>query len=116
MKQRILTGSAVLLLLLIGSFLQAKAHAESCEKVVQAINVRLSNGIDERELVGIIRNLNRTKSKRLPPVFVNKQEARAQGWKPGRDLWSVSALKGASIGGDRFNNRERRLPDLWGTS
>ena len=110
MKQRILTGSAILLFL-TGLFLQTLAYAESCEKVVHAVNMRLSNGIDEQELIGIIRNLNRTKSKRLPPPFVNKQEARSLGWKPGKDLWSVSALRGSSIGGDHFKNREGRLPD-----
>jgi guanyl-specific ribonuclease Sa len=27
------------------------------------------------------------------------------------DLWKVKNLKGKSIGGDRFGNRERQLPD-----
>jgi ribonuclease T1 len=111
MKQRILTGSAILLLFLTSILLQTLAYAESCEKVVQAVNVRLSAGIDEQELIEIIRNLNRTNNKRLPSKFVNKQEARSQGWKPGRDLWSVSALRGSSMGGDRFKNMEGRLPD-----
>jgi ribonuclease T1 len=111
MKIRILTGSAILLLLLVGFFLQTLAYAESCEKVVHAVNMRLSTGIDEQELIGILRNLNRTKYKRLPPTFVNKQEARSLGWKPGKDLWSVRALRGSSIGGDHFKNREGRLPD-----
>jgi ribonuclease T1 len=111
MKQRILTGSAILLLFLTGLFLRTQAYAESCEKAVQAVNMRLSTGIDEQELIGILRNLNRTKYKRLPPTFVNKQEARSQGWKPGMDLWSVSTLRGSSIGGDHFKNLEGRLPD-----
>jgi len=66
MKQRILTGAAVLLLLLTGLFLQTQAYAESCEKVVHAVNVRLSTGIDEQELIKILRNLNMTNSKKLP--------------------------------------------------
>ena len=111
MKQRILTGSAILILFLTGLFLQTQAYAESCEKVVHAVNVRLSTGIDEQELIKILRNLNMTNNRRLPPAFVNKQEARLLGWKPGRDLWSVGALRGSSIGGDHFNNREGRLPD-----
>ncbi len=41
MKQRILTGSAILLLFLIGLFLQTQAYAESCEKVVHSVNMRL---------------------------------------------------------------------------
>ena len=111
MKQRILTRTAILFLFLIGLFLQMQAYAESCEKVVHAVNVRLSTGIDEQELIKILRNLNMTNNRRLPPAFVNKQEARLLGWKPGRDLWSVGALRGSSIGGDHFNNREGRLPD-----
>jgi ribonuclease T1 len=111
MEKRILTGSAILLFFFMGLFLQTQVYAESCEKVVHAVNMRLSTGIEEQELIGILRNLNRTKSKRLPPAFVNKQEARSLGWKPGKDLWSVRALRGSSIGGDHFKNREGRLPD-----
>jgi len=111
MKQRILPGSAILLLFLTGLFLQTQAYAESCEKVVHAVNVRLSSGIDRQELIKMLRSLNMTNNKKLPPTFVNKQEARSQGWKPGKDLWSVSALRGSSIGGDHFKNLEGRLPD-----
>jgi ribonuclease T1 len=111
MKQRILIGSAILLLFLSGLFVQTQAYAESCEKVVHTVNARLSAGIDEQELVKILRSLNMTNNKKLPPNFVNKQEARSQGWKPGKDLWSVHILRGSSIGGDHFNNREGRLPD-----
>lgn len=111
MKQRILTGSAILFFFLIGLFLQTQAYAESCEKVVHAVNARLSAGIDEQELTKILRSLNMTNNKKLPPTFVNKREARSQGWKPGKDLWSVSALRGLSIGGDHFKNLEGRLPE-----
>jgi ribonuclease T1 len=111
MEQRILTRSLFSLFLLIVLFLQTQAYAESCEKVIHTVNMRLSSAIDERELVEIIRSLNSTNNKRLPPKFVNKQEARAKGWKPGKDLWSVSTLKGSSMGGDPFRNLEGRLPD-----
>jgi hypothetical protein len=111
MKQRILTGSAILLLFLTSLFLQTQAYAEPCEKVVHAVNVRLSAGIDEQELVKILRSLNMTNNNKLSPTFVNKQEARSQGWKPGRDLWSVNSLRGTSMGGDHFQNREGRLPN-----
>ncbi len=87
------------------------AYAQSCEKVVRNMNARLSPAIDEPELVEILRHLNQTENRRLPAKFVNKGTARSQGWKPGKDLWSVHALKGKSIGGDRFGNREGRLPD-----
>jgi hypothetical protein len=87
MKQRILIRSAILFFFLTGLFLQTLAYAESCEKVVQAVNARLSSGIDEQELTEILRSLNMTNNKRLPPKFVNKNEARSQGWRHGMDLW-----------------------------
>jgi hypothetical protein len=110
MKQRILAIRAIFLLLLfIGIFLAAQVYAESCEKVVHALNVRLSPEINEQELIEIFRSLNKTNNKKLPPKFVSKKEARSLGWKSGKDLWSVSALKGSSMGGDHFKNMEGRL-------
>ena len=110
MKRRILIRSAILLLVLC-SFLWTEAYAQSCEKVVHDLNVRLSPAIDEQELIEIIRSLNNTTHKKLPAKFMNKQMARSRGWKPGKDLWSIRFLKGSSIGGDRFRNLEGRLPD-----
>jgi len=111
MKKQVPIRAAVFLLLLTGLLLNAQAYAESCEKVVHAVNVRLSTGIDEQELIEILHSLNRTNSKKLPSNFANKNEARSLGWKPGRDLWSVSALRGSSMGGDHFRNMEGRLPN-----
>ena len=112
MKQRILINSAIFLLVLfIDIFLTAQVYAESCERVVHALNVELSQGIDEQELIEIFRSLNKTNNKKLPPKFVSKKDARSRGWKPGKDLWSVSALKGSSMGGDHFKNMEGRLPN-----
>ena len=101
----------IIIFLLMGLFLQTQAQAQSCEKVIHEVNVRLSPKIDEQELIEILRGLNRSNNKIIPPKFVTKQEARSQGWKPGKDLWSVSILRGSSIGGDRFKNLERRLSD-----
>src|SRR5690242_12227907 len=86
----------------------ARVQAETCENVVQQLNQGLSPRIDEQELVGIIRNLN--SSNRLPDKFVTKGQATRMGWRPGKNLWSSAMLKGKSIGGDRFGNREGRLP------
>ena len=110
MIKRIVIQSTILLFVLC-PFLLTGACAQSCEKVVRDVNLRLSPAIDEPELVEILRNLNHTNNKKLPMKFVNKQTARSRGWKPGKDLWSVNALKGSSIGGDRFRNLEGRLPD-----
>lgn len=44
----------------------------------------------------------------LPDCYLTKREAEARGWRPGDALWTVAP--GAAIGGDRFGNREGRLP------
>lgn len=50
---------------------------------------------------------------RLPDFYLTKKQARAQGWDPQQgNLCSV--LPGKAIGGDRFSNRERRLPEAKG--
>jgi hypothetical protein len=100
-----------ILVIVTVSVTSTAAQAEPCETVVAAVNQRLSPRIDEQELVGMLRSLNSSHDRKLPSKFVTKKEAKGQGWRPGKDLWSVSALRGASIGGDRFGNRERRLPD-----
>lgn len=110
MKRQIFIHLSILLCL-IYPILGTDVYAQSCEQIVHGVNARLSPPIDEQELIGMIRALNSTNNKSLPAKFVNKKAARSLGWKPGKDLWSVGALKGASIGGDRFNNREGRLPD-----
>ena len=44
----------------------------------------------------------------LPDCYLTKAHARKVGWFPGGRLWD--SAPGMSIGGDRFGNRERRLP------
>ena len=44
----------------------------------------------------------------LPDCYLTKAQARTVGWSPGGQLWD--SAPGMSIGGDRFGNRERRLP------
>lgn len=51
-------------------------------------------------------------SGRLPERYVTKDEAEDLGWRPGSDL--CDSAPGRTIGGDRFGNRERRLPDRRG--
>lgn len=46
---------------------------------------------------------------RLPARYVTKAGAEKLGWRPGQDL--CKAAPGRAIGGDRFMNRERQLPD-----
>lgn len=47
---------------------------------------------------------------RLPDYYITKNEARNQGWNPSKgNLCDV--LPGKAIGGDKFNNREKSLPE-----
>ncbi|MCB1143550.1 MAG: ribonuclease [Leptospiraceae bacterium] len=47
--------------------------------------------------------------KTLPDFYITKKEAKSKGWIPSRgNLHKV--LPGMSIGGDRFGNREKKLP------
>ena len=107
---RTLIGSAILFLIVSLSLI-TQSQAASCEKVVSAINAQLPSPIDQRELIEMLRSLDHTNNKKLPPKFVTKQEARSRGWKAGEDLWSRDGLRGSSIGGDQFKNLEGRLPD-----
>ncbi|GBD44297.1 Ribonuclease [bacterium HR40] len=52
------------------------------------------------------------RDRRLPDRYVTKEEARRLGWEPGQDLCRVAP--GRAIGGDRFANRERLLPEAPG--
>jgi ribonuclease T1 len=99
----------VVLFIIFG--LLAQAHAAPCEKVISDLDSKHSLRIDRQDLTGILRYLNRTRNRELPPKFVTKREARSRGWKPGEDLWSIDELRCSSIGGDRFRNLEGRLPD-----
>ncbi|MEX0793879.1 MAG: ribonuclease domain-containing protein [Pirellulaceae bacterium] len=50
---------------------------------------------------------------KLPPRFLTKREAERLGWVASKgNLWEVA--EGRVIGGDRFFNREGRLPDASG--
>jgi ribonuclease T1 len=101
---------SILLVLLAFVSLLPAARAESCKAVVHGLNRQFSPGIDEQELTTILETLNDTGNERLPSKFVTKKQAKEQGWTPGKDLWSMPALRGCSMGGDRFGNREGRLP------
>jgi ribonuclease T1 len=85
--------------------------AEKCEETVRKLNESFNLRVDEKELVLILRKLNESDNKKLPSQFVTKSQARKLGWTPGKDLWAAEKLKGKSIGGDAFGNREGRLPN-----
>jgi ribonuclease T1 len=100
-----------ILTVIAGLFLSDTCHAVSCETVVNELNDRLDSKIETEELVDILRTLNVTKNRKLPSKFITKKEASGAGWKPGASLWSVNGLRGKSMGGDRFGNHEKKLPN-----
>jgi ribonuclease T1 len=113
-RARLLTGGMILITLgvltiLLGYPAQLLS-AEKCEETVRKLNGSIQPRIDERELLLILKALNETDNKKLPPKFIAKNRARKLGWKPGGDLWAFEKLRGKSIGGDTFGNREGRLP------
>ncbi len=110
LTQRAVFNSVTIILLLICLSMIPQAQAASCEEVVSAVSAHLPSTIDQRELVEMLRSLDRTNNKRLPPKFVTKNTARSWGWNAGGNLWSVDRLRGSSLGGDHFRNREGRLP------
>jgi len=110
MRMRRATIGAVAVFLLIALGMAVPVQAASCEQAVAELNARLPSKIDPQELVEILRTLDQTGNRQLPRKFITKRGARAKGWKPGMDLWSVNRLRGASIGGDAFMNLEGRLP------
>lgn len=81
-----------------------------CAQAAAMLNQYAGRSIDEHELDSILNTLNRSQNRQLPDKFVTKRAAQAVGWQPGSSLWSMPTLHGKSIGGDRFGNREHRLP------
>jgi hypothetical protein len=49
---------------------------------------------------------------RLPERYIDKDDAERLGWRPGADLCRIAP--GKLVGGDRFMNREGRLPNAPG--
>lgn len=79
----------------------APGHAERLVSFAERI------GLTEiRAFVGVASTIFRTG--RAPGCYLTKEEAEAQGWRPGGDLWRVAP--GAAVGGYVFHNWEQRLP------
>jgi hypothetical protein len=97
------------LALLSGLLLQPAWGAQSCQIVAQNLNQQLGRAVDANEVASMLISLNKTE--RLPEKFVTKRQAKEAGWRPGKSLWNVPELHGKSIGGDRFGNFEKRVPD-----
>jgi ribonuclease T1 len=91
----------------LGSAPAAPAEESAARLAAFARELRL------RDVDGFVETVRSLRMQgRLPARYVTKREAEALGWRPGEDL--CRAAQGRTIGGDRFHNRERRLPDASG--
>jgi len=95
-----------LLTMLALAIMPGLLYAATCATAVHGVNQSLQPKIDEPELVAVLQSLNASHHTKLPPKFVTKKQAKKMGWRPGQNLWAVKKLKGKSIGGDLFTNRE----------
>lgn len=89
--------------------LPALADLPRCGVAAKQLLGELGDPADAKQLGAMLSTLNR--EGRLPDDFITKREAHAAGWKPGRPMWGITALRGKSIGGDRFGNHEDLLPN-----
>jgi hypothetical protein len=98
------------LILLLSTLLALPALADlpDCHRVATELLGQLGDPSDEKQLGATLGSLNKTGD--LPEEFITKREAHQAGWKPGRPMWGIPALRGKSIGGDRFGNHEGLLP------
>lgn len=77
-------------------------------------NIKEENGNDERLLIDELTKEERViaylkEYQKLPDYYITKKEAQQQGWLPSQgNLCEILPLK--AIGGDRFMNREGKLP------
>ncbi|WP_276877489.1 ribonuclease domain-containing protein [Chryseobacterium joostei] len=70
-----------------------------------SVQVSIDKLTEEKTVISYVKQ-----NHRLPDYYITKNEARNQGWNPSTgNLCEV--LPGKAIGGDKFGNREGRLPD-----
>jgi len=100
----------LLLLVVVAACLGGPAAARSPEEQRLAA---FAAGIGLRDVEGFAETvMSLRRDGRLPARYVDKREAERLGWRPGDDLCRVA--RGRAIGGDRFGNFERMLPDRQG--
>lgn len=94
---------AALILVLVVAFIGLRPHFNARQQPVSAtddISVRTA----DRQVARYLQQ-----HQRLPDFYLTKAQARRQGWNASAgNLCQV--LPGRAIGGDRFANRERKLP------
>lgn len=106
MAKRLWTGLLIILALSGVAFLNSQAASSSSSNEEQSA----STSEDIEQLTKQDRVISYLREhQRLPSFYITKKQARAEGWEPSSgNLCSV--LPGKAIGGDRFSNREKRLP------
>lgn len=93
--------AGLLLVLLAAVPAAARGPADELRQFAREVGLRDADGF-----VSTVTALKR--DGRLPDRYLTKAAAQGAGWKPGDDL--CRAAPGKAIGGDRFGNREKRLP------
>jgi ribonuclease T1 len=115
MTRRVLAPLAILLLLAAPSggatICTAASDLSSAQDAALLAFARRARLVDPDAFRRLADYLHDDGGTALPPCYLTKRAAEAQGWRPGRDLWEVAP--GAAIGGDRFGNREAALPRAW---
>ncbi|MGC6232274.1 ribonuclease domain-containing protein [Hafnia paralvei] len=106
MAKRLWTGLLIILALSGVAFLNSQAAVSSNEGM--SASVSTSESIEQLtqqdRVVSYLRE-----HQRLPDFYITKKQARAEGWDASAGNL-CSAVPGRAIGGDRFSNREKRLP------
>ena len=106
MAKRLWTGLLIILALSGVAFLNSQAAVSSHEG--KSASVSTSESIEQLtqqdRVVSYLRE-----HQRLPDFYITKKQARAEGWDASAGNL-CSAGPGRAIGGDRFSNREKRLP------
>jgi len=91
----------LLLVLLLAAPALARGPGDDLRQFARDVGLRDVDGF-----VATVTALRR--DGRLPERYLTKEAAARTGWRPGDDLCRTAP--GKAMGGDRFGNRERRLP------
>lgn len=105
MNKRTLTAMFIALIVVGFSILYGSNDGRTLPQITApATAERIDQLTEQQRVVSYLRQ-----HQRLPDYYITKKQAREQGWDAGKgNLCSV--LPGKAIGGDRFSNREGRLP------
>lgn len=121
-KRKIFSIVILLLLLIVGirSYLTGYSGKEGLASALIVAKQNNNRSGDTSNACDILRLTDEKvvvtylkEQQQLPDYYITKKEAREKGWRPEEgNLCEV--LPGKAIGGDRFGNRERKLPSVKG--